>query len=385
MKAEIERQQMLMAQYTEFIRGQSEQVIAGIEEAHEGRYEELKQLVDEKTESMRQAESRERAESMTLNRQIRALKDELFVREKRIDQLESEVAWARERNGRLEEALHSATIEIRERADANAKLEFRAGDQQQALLDLERVRKTLTAQLFDLRQESGPREELLTSATAKLREAEREYEHALHAMSEKDKIIAQKSAAVLMLQQQNRELRASVAKKDQILQRTATQFVEHMVSLEHASAESLRRVVNNNPSENKSSGASKLSNLIVYSAEMRTSLMRLEELLKPSTASAIEAEKHLVINHFISPRNSFVTLYIFSQEVLSEEDAVEEERDRHMQLLTRTVSSLQETMELKEKVSNRHISGNIAENMDLINEVNALRKEVLFCKFHRKS
>ena len=294
LKSEVERQQSLMAQYTEFIRAQSEQVIAGIEDAHEGRYEELKQLVDEKTESMRQAESRERAESMTLNRQIKALKDDLFLKEKRIDQLESEVAWAREKNGRLEEALHSATIEIKERADANARLEFKAGDQQQALLDLERVRKTLTAQLFDLRQESGPREELLTSATAKLREAEREYEHCLHAMNDKDKLISQKSATVLMLQQQNRELRANVAKKDQILQRTATQFVEYMLSLEHASADAVKRVVYN-PSDDKSSIApSRLSNLIVYSAEMRTSLMRLEEILKPFTASAMEAEEHLV-------------------------------------------------------------------------------------------
>lgn len=62
---------------------------------------------------------------------------------------------------------------------------------------------------------------------------------------------------------------------------------------------------------------------------------------------------------------------------MREEEEVDEERERHMQLLSRTVSSLQETMELKDKVSSRHISGSISENMDLINEVNALRKEVL--------
>ena len=55
---------------------------------------------------------------------------------------------------------------------------------------------------------------------------------------------------------------------------------------------------------------------------------------------------------------------------------MEEESERHMQLLRRTVSSLQETMDLKEKVASRHISGSIAENMDLITEVNVLRKEV---------
>ena len=372
LKREIEKQRELMSEYTEFIRARSDEVITGIEDAHEGRFAELKQLIDEKTENMRQAESRERCELMSYTRQIKALKDELFLKEKRIDELESEVGWAKEKNGRLEEALHSATLEIKERADKNARLEFMAGDQQQAMIDLERVRKTLTTQLFDLRQESGPREELLGSTIAKLHEAEREYEHCLHAMNEKDKQISQKSATILMLQNQNRELRANVAKKDQTLQRAASQFNEYMFALEHAMANSIKKMIHQ-PDTMAGEKNSRLSHLIVNSEEMSTSMSRLNEILKPYAASASEMEKHFVIQSIV-----YSMILIPLQEDLKDEEIVEDERERHMQLLNRTVSSLQETMELKGKVASRHILGSIAENMDLITEVNSLRKEVSF-------
>jgi hypothetical protein len=293
---------------------------------------------------------------LLLSRQIKSLKEDVFSHQKKNEQLESELAWARDKNGRLEDALHSATIEIKERAESNARLEFKAGDQQQAMLELERVRKTLTAQLFDLRQETGPREQLLSTAEARLREVEREYEHSLHAMSDKDTSIAQQNKRIQMLHRQNRDLRFGSAKKEQVLRRAATQLTAFKFAFQHASAHSVRRSVQVGSLDASGKQETKIEELLVCSEDMNVCLHRLDEILSPFVSSEAEVAKQL--------------------EMLVDEEVVDDEKERHMQLLGRTVVSLQETADAKDRVTTKHILGNIAENMDLITEVNALRKEV---------
>ena len=58
------------------------------------------------------------------------------------------------------------------------------------------------------------------------------------------------------------------------------------------------------------------------------------------------------------------------------EELVETERERHMQLLARSVTSLKTGLETQEKVASLHYLGSLAENTELLSEVNQLRREV---------
>jgi hypothetical protein len=59
--------------------------------------------------------------------------------------------------------------------------------------------------LHTLRQELGPKEESLVKASEKLQEMDREYEMSLHAISEKDNALTQKTMSLHLLQKQVRK------------------------------------------------------------------------------------------------------------------------------------------------------------------------------------
>ena len=60
----------------------------------------------------------------------------------------------------------------------------------------------MTTQLHTLRQELGPKEENLVKVSEKLQEMDREYEMSLHAISEKDNALTQKTMSLHLLQKQ---------------------------------------------------------------------------------------------------------------------------------------------------------------------------------------
>lgn len=103
------------------------------------------------------------------------------------------------------------------------------------------MRKTLTSQLLDLRQEHGPREQELAAMAARLREVECEYEHSLHALTEKENALAAMSATIRRLQRQNQDLRGKTAKKDQMLGRASVQLVELKLAFKHAKLDASRK------------------------------------------------------------------------------------------------------------------------------------------------
>jgi hypothetical protein len=185
------------------------------------------------------------------SRHLNKLSAELEQKEVNMMQLNSDVAWSHERIAKLEEALQSATKELTRKTDASSKWELQCGELHQKIIDLERVRKALTSQLHALRQELLPKEEKLVKTSERLQEMNQEYELALHAISEKEKVLSQKGENLNLLQKQVRELRTSSSRKDGLLRRAATLFSEYKDALQKAQFVSQKRTVmggNNNGS-----------------------------------------------------------------------------------------------------------------------------------------
>jgi hypothetical protein len=102
-----------------------------------------------------------------------------------------------------------------------------------------RVREALVIQIQGLKQEVEPQSEKLHLMAQKLQETERECEMAHKALSDKDSLLSLKSASVLMLQKQVRDLRNRSASKDSSLQRAAAlleQYQQIMLAVDISAA-----------------------------------------------------------------------------------------------------------------------------------------------------
>lgn len=128
---------------------------------------------------------------------------------------------------------------MKKRTEMSEKWEFKAGDQQQQISEMERIRKALTVQIHGLRQEIGPKESKLLLITEKLQEMDQEYDLALQALSGKELVLSQKSASLYMLQKQVRDLRSYSGGKDACLRRAAVLFDQYRQTIGEATLSSL--------------------------------------------------------------------------------------------------------------------------------------------------
>lgn len=164
------------------------------------------------------------------------LSNEVAAKEDHLLRMKNDLDWAQGRADRLELALQQATFELKKRTEMYEKWEFKAGDQQQQISEMERIRKALTVQILGLRQEVGPKEEKLLQITEKLQEMDREYDMALKAVSNKEQALIQKSISLSMLQKQVRDLRFVSTNRDISLKRAAVLFEQYRLTLETAGA-----------------------------------------------------------------------------------------------------------------------------------------------------
>ena len=168
------------------------------------------------------------------NRSASQWSNEMAAKEDHLLRMKNNLDWAEGRAERLEVALQQATSELKKRTEMYEKWEFKAGDQQQQISEMEKIRKALTAQIHALRQEIGPKEEKLSLISGKLQEMDREYDMALRAVSDREQALNQKSVSLSMLQKQVRDLRLASTNKDASLRRAAVLFEQYRLTLEAA-------------------------------------------------------------------------------------------------------------------------------------------------------
>jgi dynactin complex subunit len=254
---------------------------------------------------------------------------------------------------------------------------------QQKIINLERIRKALTTQLHGLRQELGPKEESLVEVREKLDEVDREYELALHAISDKEKSLSQKTMSVALLQKQVRELRSAANRKESVIHRAAVIFEDFRAAFQdatyHAEKKPIKvpiktsgggggkdgateddsKTVSTDPYKPKKKKAEKeedkLVQIVSESEDMREHFDRLRTLLLPYLTGGTVAS---------------------SQEETTEAQLVQREQDRHMAQLHNAVALARSSAEQVTDVANHKISGHLSDNRTLVSEVNGLRQEV---------
>ena len=98
----------------------------------------LKEELVEAQKAVEESQKQGRTELAQMRRNIQELKIDVAAKEDEVLRLKSDQEWAGDRIQKLEATLQMAASEVKKRTDANEKWEFKAGDQQQQIYELER-------------------------------------------------------------------------------------------------------------------------------------------------------------------------------------------------------------------------------------------------------
>jgi len=375
---DFEKQKSTLLLYIEYANARNQEILASLDEKQDEERHRLKKAVSDSHKMIEDSHQAGRSELASLMNTVQKLKLELGGKEDDIMRLNTDLGWATDRIKRLDDTLKDAALELKRKTEACDKWEFKVGDQQQQIHELERIRKALTSQLHELRKELGPKEEKLSSLNEKLQEVDREYELSLQAISDKEQVLGQRAANLVLLQKQVRELRTTSSRREASLRRAAKLFDEYKLTLKEAMFNSYKKTVPAGTLEKSGlndageileeqtgtsgarggsghghGGGTEIIEIIARSSAMEASLKRLDELLLPFSKG-------------------------LTGQVGLDEDAiaVQEERDRQIALMHKSVNSLKKNLDSVDEVAAAKVKSHLSDNKILIEEVNSMRQQV---------
>jgi chromosome segregation ATPase len=230
----MDKNKALLMMYCEYVSSRYQEVMSNMQESYEEKLSDLHIKLREANKSADSVLNENKSIQLKMARDVRTLHDDIANREIELSKVKGELDWSREKVARLEDALQSATVEISRRSEECSRWEYKAGEQQQHLSELEKIRKALISQLHLIRQELRPKDEKLAVISQDLIDGEREYASALEALSEKKREMNFQEEKVHLLQKQNRDLRSRVFAKETSLNRAANLFAEYKMALKQA-------------------------------------------------------------------------------------------------------------------------------------------------------
>ena len=397
---EKEKSQMLM--YIEYVKEQNQSVIAALDGSQE---EERRKLGEELAEAKNGIENATRAaRSEIAQLQIDIQKKDFVINKKEDDvlKMQADLGWANERIKKLETALAEASTAITKKVDLADHWEFKVGEQQQQIVNLEKVRKALTTQLHSLRQELAPEREKLSEVTDKLSEVDREYELSLQSISEKEEEIVRRGSSLNLLQKQIRDLRYTTSQKERALMRAAKVLGEYQLALREAQFESVKRTLtldqdhnfrgNHHVRTNKTDGEGKggddndnRSHVSRHSASGAVSeggglhspggnKKTLQEHKIGDLVEIMKVTPHMVkslttLQNLLAPYESGGSAMEADDEIVQ---AVQE-RERHVTQLHQTVNQLKSSLNNTEETAIVKVKKSLSDNQLLLEELNHLR------------
>jgi len=383
---DTEKQKAALLLYVDFVNERNKEILDAAEEKHDETREKLKDDVSAAETRAERAQREGRSEIATLTIQNGKLKHTISTKEDDILRLESDLGWANDRIRKLEQALQEAATDMTKKTEISERWEFKAGEAQQQISELERIRKALTSQLHALRQELGPKEEKLSQVSERLQEVDREYELTLGAISEKEKALGQHGQNIALLQKQVREYRQVCSQRDKALRRAAKLLEEFKLALQEAQFKSYKRTVAGDEggvgageraleSEEDGGGAgthkklgdeadapssnhqhqkkSKIVEMMARTDGMENSLGRLSHLLEP----------------YIKAAN-------VTEDAEDESVLAAKERERQLQLLHKSLRGLQNNLENNNLLVQTKVGAQLSDNKILLEELNTLRQQV---------
>ena len=391
--AMTEKNKKILLQYCEYVGDRHREVLSSLTEQHDKDKEALNVVLREKQEEVMSVKSDFRHEKVKTKREMQKLGAEMTAKDMEVLNTAQELERAKDRASRLEIALQNAMDDIGRKQDALDRWEFKSGEQQQKLSELERVRKALVSQLHALREEMGPKDMKIIKTVDKLNEVDREYDKSIKAISEKEQKLAQNSNTLNLMSKQVRELRLSVTNKEKALKRASQLLDEFNFSLQQARFLSHKTTVRRTGAggEDEWAGGGGDDSGINHENEMqlvedpgvgKVALPRgtkktgklnfgmggeIVELISSTPAMEMALTRLYDVLH---PHKDI------EDGGLGDEEKVINEKDRQITVLRNNITGLKANIKLNESVANLKIHNYLTNNEHLNEEMNSLRKNI---------
>ena len=357
---EQENQKKALLAYIEYIKTRNNEILEGLNDAQEIERNSMKTRLKEQKEATEDAAQSGRSEIASLTIETQKLKMEIAKKDNEVMKLNGSIGWANERISKLEAALNEATGLLQKKTEVSDKWELKAGENQQTIVDLERVRKALTSQLHALRQEVMPEKEKLSQVSERLQEVDREYELSLQSISEKEASLVHKGQTLTLLQSQLKDLRQNQSEKERSLIRAAKILGEYKLAFQEARYHATKKSIKTGDKDVEDEGSPKrkqknkeeVVEVMTKSENMTLAMDRLSALLDP---------------YLLGDRT-----YVPEEESV----AAHEERERHVMQLHKRVSMLKHTLEESEQVALHKVKMAYGDNQKLMEEMNSMRHRI---------
>ena len=359
---EEDNQKKALLAYIEYMKARNSEIIEAMTTAQEEERAKMKNLLGEQKDATQDAAQSGRSEIASLTIESQKLKMEITKKDNEVMKMNGSIGWANARISKLEAALTEATTLLQKKTEVCDNWERKAGESQQTIVDLERIRKALTTQLHALRQEMMPEKEKLSQVTERLQEVDREYELSLQSISEKEATLTHKGQTMNLLQNQLRELRMNQSEKARSLVRAAKILGEYKLAFQEAQFHATKRTVKGKEEplaegadavlKRKPKAKDELVEVMTKTENMTLSMARLSNLLDP----------------YLQGDASYVP----------EEDSevAHAERERHVMQLHKRVAGLKQNLESGEQVALNKVKMAYSDNQVLLEEVNSMRHRI---------
>ena len=395
-----EKNKKILLQYCEYVGERHREVLASLTEQHDKDKEAMTLALRERQEEISNMKGDFRHEKVKVKREMQKLSAQMATKDMEVLNTAQELDRAQDRAARLEMALQTAMDDIGRKQEALTRWEFKCGEQQQKLSELERVRKALVSQLHALREEMGPKDVKIIKTVDKLGEVNKEYDKSIKAISDKEQRLAQNSNTLNLMNKQVRELRQSVSNKEKALKRAAQLLDEFNFSLQQARFSSRKTTVRTGPLEcgEGEVGVVEDNFNVIQSIEGKhqdISQVNISGLVDGQVGFPRGNKKTGKLNFGMggeivelissTPAMEMALQRLF--DVLNPHNNVEDgglgdeqkiicEKDRQITVLRNNIIGLKANIKLNDSVSNLKIHNYLTSNENLNEEMNLLRKTI---------
>jgi len=367
---ETEKQKKLLLEYCDYVGERHREVLRSLTETHDDQKYRLNLELEKQTSLIDQIKNQNRQDEAKTLRQMQLLRQEMQAKEMEALNTAQELERMKDRASRLEAALQNAMAEISRKTEAANRWEFKAGEQQQNLSELERVRKALVSQLHTLREEMGPKDLQIVKTSERLNEVDKEYDKSLKSISEKEEKLIQSSNMVHLLHKQVRELRSSLIQKEGSLKRAAKLLDEFKYALQQARFSSRKITVQNGGGEADSEMSDGDDIKAAKKRKNRFGTHKKGDVLELISSTPVMEESLQRLHDVLNPHST-------SEDVTDEGDAlVIQEKERQIDLMRRNINSLRTNIKFGESVATKKVHNYLTDNEHLLYEMNQLRHEV---------
>ena len=220
----MQEEQQLLLEYNEYCKNRYDEVLSNTDVLHDVEVIGLKKSEQEKEAELHKQLKMSQGETGMMQRQNKVLREALEMRDLKNYKLKDTIEKEKQRCKYFQEEEKKKNGELVTQINRANKWEKSSGGQKRQIIELEKARKVIIAQLHEVRSMLEPKDHEIRDLRTKLQELEGGLQSAITNTTEVEKVISTKSKRIGNLSDTVRNQRRQLGDKGVMLQNLVTQI-----------------------------------------------------------------------------------------------------------------------------------------------------------------